>query len=197
MSSEIRSLEQLLDRIRNIDADHDPVSMKAILESIGRRSFGPIMLLTGLIILAPLVGDIPGVPTLMGMIILLTASQLLIGRELIWMPGFILNRSVTRERLNRVLDWLEKPTRFIDKVFHARLEKITRREGRVVIGIACTIIALILPLLEFIPFSANLAGIALTMFGLALIARDGYLALFALACTGGAIWIVIATLLGD
>ena len=52
-----------------------------------------------------------------------------------------------------------------------------------VIGIACVIIALILPLLEFIPFSANLAGIALTMFGLALIARDGYLALFALAST--------------
>ena len=96
MSSEIRSLKQLLDRIRDIDADHDPVPMRAILESIGRRSFGPIMLLTGLIILAPLVGDIPGVPTLMGIIILLTASQLLIGRDLIWMPGFILNRSVTR-----------------------------------------------------------------------------------------------------
>jgi len=171
--------------------------MRAILESIGRRSFGPIMLLTGLIILAPLVGDIPGVPTLMGIIILLTASQLLIGRDLIWMPGFILNRSVTRERLNRVLDRLEKPARFVDKLFHARLEKITRREGVFVIGIACVIIALILPLLEFIPFSANLAGIALTMFGLALIARDGYLALFALASTAGAIWIVIATILGN
>lgn len=197
MSSEIRSLEQLLDRIRNIDDDHDPVSMKTILESIGRRSFGPIILLTGLIILVPLIGDIPGVPTLMGLIILLTAGQLLVGRDTIWMPAFIVDRSVSRERLSRVLDRLDKPSKFIDKWFYARLEKITRREGVVVIGTACVIIALILPLLEFIPFSANLAGIALTMFGLALIARDGYLALFALASTAGAIWIVIATLLGD
>lgn len=197
MTAEIRSLKQLLDRIGDIDADHDPVPMQAILHSVGRRSFGPIILLTGLIILAPLVGDIPGVPTLMGIIILLTAIQLLVGRETVWLPGFILNRSVSRERLNRVLDWLKKPSRFLDKVFYARLEKITGREGTVIIGIACVIIALILPLLEFIPFSANLAGIALTMFGLALIARDGYLALFALASTGGAIWIVISTLFGD
>jgi hypothetical protein len=197
MSSEIRSLEQLLDRIRSIDGDHDPVSMKLILNSIGRRSFGPIMLLTGLIILAPLVGDIPGVPTLMGLIILLTASQLLVRRDSIWMPAFIVDRSVSRERMSRILDRLEKPSRIIDKLFYARLEFITGREGVVVIGIACVIIALILPLLEFIPFSANLAGIALTMFGLALIARDGYLALFALACTAGSIWIVIATILGS
>lgn len=32
--------------------------------AVGRRSFGPTLLLAGLVTLAPIVGDIPGVPVL-------------------------------------------------------------------------------------------------------------------------------------
>jgi hypothetical protein len=37
--------------------------------------------------------------------------------------------------------------------------------------------------MEFVPFSANIAGAALTAFGLALIAHDGLLALLAFVLT--------------
>jgi hypothetical protein len=40
-----------------------------------------------------------------------------------------------------------------------------------------------MPFLEVVPFSANLAGAALAAFGLALISRDGLLALLAFALT--------------
>ncbi|WP_376697277.1 exopolysaccharide biosynthesis protein [Wenzhouxiangella psychrophila] len=194
MESEIRSLEQLLDRIRKVDPIHDPVHLDAILQAIGRRSFGPIILLTGLITLAPLIGDIPGIPTLMALLVLLTAGQLLLGRKTFWLPGFLLQRSVQRARLHRALDHLEKPVRFIDRFLHPRLEVITRGHGTLVIATACICIALTMPALEFIPFSANLAGAALTAFGLSLIARDGYLAVFALTITVGTFWVVIANL---
>jgi hypothetical protein len=194
VESEVRSLKQLIDRIRDIDKEHDPVRLEVILQAIGRRSFGPIILLTGLITLAPLIGDIPGVPTLMGLLVLLTAGQLLLGRNTFWLPGFLLKRSVDHARLHRVLDWLETPVRFIDRFLHPRLEGITHGNGALVIAVACVCIALTMPMLEFIPFSANLAGAALTAFGLALIARDGYLAVFALIVTAGTFWAVIANI---
>ncbi len=37
----------------------------------------------------------------------------------------------------------------------------------------CLLIALAMPPMEFIPFSANGAGLALTLLGLGLVARDG------------------------
>lgn len=194
MDSEIRSLEQLLDRIRDIDKEKDPVRLDAILQAIGRRSFGPIILLTGLITLAPLIGDIPGVPTLMALLVLLTGGQLLLGRKTFWLPGFLLKRSVERARLHRILDRLGKPVRFIDRFLHPRLEVITRGNGALVIAVACVCIALTMPMLELIPFSANLAGAALTAFGLALIVRDGYLAVFALTVTAGTFWVIIANI---
>lgn len=197
MNADIRSLEQLLARLREIDGDHDPVRIEDILDRIGKRSFGAIILLAGLITLAPVIGDIPGVPTLMALLVLLTAVQLLLGRAAFWLPRFLLDHSLSHKHFNRALDRLEKPCRFIDRLFHPRLEFLTRGEGTVVIAVACVCVALVMPLLEFIPFSANLAGAALTAFGLALIARDGYLALFALSATLGAFGVVSTNLWWD
>ncbi len=50
-------------------------------------------------------------------------------------------------------------------------------------AVSCILIAAAMPAMEFIPFSANLAGAALTAFGLSLIAHDGVLALFAFGFT--------------
>jgi hypothetical protein len=49
--------------------------------------------------------------------------------------------------------------------------------------------------MEFVPFSANGAGMIWTLFGLALITRDGVLALLGFCVTGGVIVIIVATLL--
>jgi hypothetical protein len=47
-----------------------------------------------------------------------------------------------------------------------------------------------MPLLELIPFSANLAGVALAAFGISLIARDGLFALISLIVTAGTLLLV-------
>ncbi|MEX0914953.1 MAG: exopolysaccharide biosynthesis protein [Wenzhouxiangellaceae bacterium] len=183
MDEEIRSLEALFDRIRAIDGDRDPVTLEDILQEIGRRSFAPILLVAGLITLAPLIGDIPGVPTLMAVLVTLTSGQILLGRRQIWLPGFLLNRSVWRKDLYKALDRLEKPAKFIDRFFYPRLAALTSGTGAYVVAAASILIALIMPVLEFIPFSATVAGLALTAFGLSLLSRDGYLALFSLSVT--------------
>ena len=42
-------LEDLLERIRRIDGDHDPVDLEAVLVHVGRRSFGGIVLFAGIV----------------------------------------------------------------------------------------------------------------------------------------------------
>ncbi|WP_219920297.1 exopolysaccharide biosynthesis protein [Pseudomonas sp. Q2-TVG4-2] len=83
------NLEQVLAKIEETPADQGQVSLKAILKTLGGRSFGSFLLVSGLIILLPLVGDIPGVPTLVGVMVFLVALQLLLGREHFWLPKII------------------------------------------------------------------------------------------------------------
>ncbi|MFW5969942.1 MAG: exopolysaccharide biosynthesis protein, partial [Halofilum sp. (in: g-proteobacteria)] len=163
--------------------DSGPVSLRAIIEELGSRSFGPLLLLAGLVILAPIIGDIPGVPTLMAIIVLLVAGQLLLGRRYLWLPRWLLERSVTHAKVDRALSWMRGPARFVDRLLQPRLSMFVNGPGVYAIALVCVVIAAATPPMEFVPFTANGAGLALTTFGLALIARDGLLALLAFVFT--------------
>ncbi|MEX0599255.1 MAG: exopolysaccharide biosynthesis protein [Rhodothermales bacterium] len=189
------NVEEVLDRVDAAADREDPVTVGSILDTIGTRSFGPIILLAGLIILAPLIGDIPGVPTIMASLIVLTTVQLLFHRENVWLPEWLLSRSVEREKLLKGVRWLRKPARFVDRFTGPRLQVFVTDRAVYAIAIACLLIAAVTPAMELVPFSANGAGLALTTFGLALTAKDGLLALTAFAVTGLTIGFVAYNLL--
>ncbi|MDV6317708.1 exopolysaccharide biosynthesis protein [Chromohalobacter sp. HP20-39] len=65
--------------------------------------------------------------------------------------------------------------------------KVCQRTGTCLVALFCFLIALAMPLMEVVPFSANGAGLALMMFGLSLMANDGLWALLALILTGGTV----------
>lgn len=190
------SLSALLERVRHAGHRDDSVSLGAILEAIGRRGFAPFLLLAGLVTLAPLVGDIPGVPTLMASLVLLAGSQLLAGRRSIWLPRWLLERRISRDRFRRVLAWLERPAGWIDRLLKQRLVWLTRPPAHLGIALTCLVVALAMPPMEVIPFSANGAGLALTLFALALLADDGLLALLGYLLTGGTLAIVVVSVMG-
>lgn len=194
MDQEITSLEQLLERISKVKNEEGKVSFEEILDKVGRKSFAPLLLLAGLVTLAPIIGDIPGMPTLMAIFVVLTAVQLLLQKEHFWLPDWLLKRSVSHEKLAKALDWMKRPAKYFDKVSHSRLDVLTKGGGMYVIAISCILIALAMPVMEFIPFSANGAGAALTAFGLSLISQDGYLALFALLVTATTFGVIIYNL---
>lgn len=192
----VTDLEELFDCIGDAAAQnpHEKVSIDSIMDMIGRRSFGPLLLLAGLIILAPVIGDIPGVPSIMGMFIFLVAIQLLIGQEHFWLPNWLLQRAVPVDKLIKAVEWLRKPAHYIDKLIRPRLPLFVNGIAKYLIAVVCILIALMLPFMEVIPFSANVGGLALVAFGLALIARDGLLALFSFILTGLTVWLIIANL---
>lgn len=180
-------LEQVFEKIGAAPADEGRVQLAAILETLGTQSFGSFLLLAGLVVLLPLIGDIPGVPTLVALVVALVAVQLLMGRDQFWLPQFILKRSVDNGKLHRVLQRAGRYAQRLDRLVKPRLSVFVEDAGRYSIALCSLLIAAMLPPMELVPFSANLAGAALTAFGLALIAKDGLFALIAFCFTlGGA-----------
>lgn len=57
----VESLDDLLDRLEKCEEGMDRVTIGAILDEVGRRAFGPVLLVLGLIIVSPLSG-VPGFP---------------------------------------------------------------------------------------------------------------------------------------
>lgn len=193
---QVTNLEQLFDCIGDAAAQtpDEKVSIDSIMDLIGRRSFGTLLLVAGLVILAPVIGDIPGVPSIMGMFVFLIAIQLLIGQEHFWLPNWLLERAISSEKLAKAVSWLQKPARFIDKLIRPRMMIFVNGTAKYMIAVVCILIALMLPFMEVVPFSANAGGLALVAFGLALIAKDGLLSLFSFILTGLTAWLIIANL---
>ncbi|MBE0465329.1 MAG: exopolysaccharide biosynthesis protein [Halomonadaceae bacterium] len=172
-STEATNLTELIQTMEQMERDAPRVSVDDIVNAVGRRSFGPLLLIAGLITLAPIIGDIPGMPTLMAALVLLVSTQLLAGRKTFWLPKWLLNRSVSRKGFDKAIHALKKPAQWIDNLLGVRLKWMTGYAGIRATALACLLVALAMPPMEFIPFSANGAGLALTLFGLGLVARDG------------------------
>lgn len=200
-SGDIDSLERLLDRLVEAGADDDEanggesVSLDAMLDAVGRRAFGPVLLLPGLIIVAPVIGDIPTVPTLMAVVIILAAAQLLGRRRTFWFPAWLTRRSVKRKHVQKAARGLRKPARWVDRLLRRRLVALTGTTGSMCIAATCVVLALAIPPMELIPFSATVAGTAVAGFGVALIAEDGLVALLAFLVTVSALALGLSALL--
>lgn len=184
---QITTLHELLSRIASAAHDRERISLGSILKLAGRRSFGPLLVVAGLV---AIFGDIPSVPTLTGVFVMLIAGQLVLHRDHFWLPHWLLRRSVSRDRLRKALKLLRRPARFVDRHLHPRLSALTRTVGTRVMAAVCLLIALTMPAMEILPILGNIAGAAFIAFGLSLIAHDGLLALAGFAFT--ALIVVVA-----
>ena len=190
------NLTDLLQRLRDNTAGQDRISVGDLLAAVGQRSFGPVVLIAGLIIVAPLIGDIPGVPTLFGLVVLLTLGQLLFQRQSVWIPAKLSNRELGRDTLVKGLDWMQKPARWIDRWTRPRLTWLVRGPGQYLMALMCMLVAAAMPAMELVPFSANGGALALMVFGMAMVVEDGLLALLGMVVTGGTFWAVVVGLMG-
>lgn len=195
MPGEPHSLHELLDRMSAAGDDEDQVSLDDMLDELGRRSFGPVLTFAGLVILAPVIGDIPGVPTIIGVLVVLTVGQVLFKADHIWLPSFVLKRSVERAKVQKAVGWLRKPGEWVDRVTQPRLTKLVGgASGRILVGSLALIVAFALPGMEIVPFSANGGGLALTLLGVSLLTEDGVLAVIATAVVVGTLGLGIWSL---
>ena len=158
------------------------VSIGDVIHMLGVRSFAPIILAVGLIAVTP-VDSIPPLPTTFGIVIFLTAGQMLIGRRALWLPNFIARRAIQADRLLKALRWLEPYGEKADGWVGMRLTAFTQGPFLVAIALCCAFLAALMPMLELLPLVSTVPALAFTAFGIALLMHDGLAAILGFAFT--------------
>ncbi len=194
MATQARNLNQILDQMEDMADGEHKVSLEEVLDCIGERSFGPLLLLPGLAALTPL-GVVPGLPTAVAVVVVLVAAQLLIGRKSFWLPEFLLKRTVKGDRFRKSMGTARKATGWVDRILRPeRLKPLTGKTASRIIAAVCCVTALAMPPLELVPFGVAAPASAVTAFGLGLTARDGLLVLIGLAMASVTIGLVVYAL---
>lgn len=183
-------LENVLERAIE-ETDGDEVTFGALLDLFGHRSFGPIVALLGLLTVIPPLGGIPGLPIIVGLMIILFSIQIVFGADHIWVPGFIEKRSIPKDKLKKADEKAGKWLKRIDKLISERLDFLTGRWATYVAAIVVTFLALLMIPLELVPFVVGVPGMAIVLFGLAFVARDGVLMLLGFALAAVALGLAI------
>ena len=162
----------------------DRVSVDDLVVALGPRAFGPLLLVPSLLALSPLTA-VFGVASVCGLMIAALSAQLMARRPRIWLPSFVLSRSIERRRAEWLRRRLERPLAWIERHSRPRLVWLMRYPLGHLPGSVCFAIGCAMPLMELVPMSATLGGAAVTLMVVGLLLDDGlYVALgigFALA----------------
>lgn len=188
----LRSLTDILDALEEA-ATGPTVAISDILEEIGDRSFAPIILVPALILVSPLSG-IFGLPTIGAIFMLLVTLQKLLGRDHVWFPDFLKRRKVTSDRLSKAVSWLRRPVTWVDTQTHKRLTVLVSRPANIVTLLLIVCICIIIPFLEVLPMVTSIFALAISLFSIGLLARDGLFTLLGytqVALSGGLVlWLL-------
>lgn len=157
------------------------VTLKELLTLGGERTFGFLFVLLSLPSALPV--PAPGYSIPFGIVMLLLAVQLIIGRAQPWLPESWLDKGFARTKvagfITKGLPWLQK----IEAVSRPRLSIIcTSPVGRLVLGVAIALMStcMMIP----IPGTNTLPAIGIFVIGFGLLDDDGAISLAGLTlCT--------------
>ena len=129
---------------------------------------GPVLLVLTLPVLLPLP---PGFSMVLAAPLLLVAPQIIVGRREVWLPKFLSRRKIKCEALVKVVRRVLPPLERVEKLVRPRLRFLTTGAGASMVGVACTLIAVVLVLP--IPFANLVPSLAMGAFSIGLTRKDG------------------------
>jgi len=165
------------------------ISVGEIVGRLGPRAFGAILFLFSTPNLLPLP---PGSSTVLGAPLVLLAPQVALRVKAPWLPRKLARRQVKTPVLaafsRRVLPALER----IERVTRPRLHFFFGPVGDRLIGLVCSLLAVVL--IFPIPFGNMLPAAAIGVLSLSLVQRDGILAIlgYALAAASAGVLVLAA-----
>lgn len=169
MINKPQSTSELLQSLLHSTQTHWTVGL--LNTALGERGIGLLLLLFSLTCIIP----IPGFASLTGILVLVFAIHIVLGREEIWLPNSIKQKAIKAEHLKTVLSrtvpWMKR----IEHLVRPRLALFSHKYVHKLTGIFIAIQALIIILP--IPFGNLLPSIACTVMALAIVERDGLLLL--------------------
>lgn len=171
-------LDDILCELVRIGHQEDRVSVHDVQDLLGPRGFGPFMFVPAIIEISP-IGGIPGLPTLLALMIVTAAVQLLFGRHHFWLPHFLGRRATRGDRLEKAVQKVRPIARFIDRWVRPRAHRFTREPFIRIAALICIGMAATVPMLEIIPFASTIPMAVIALLGLGLMVGDGILVLVA------------------
>jgi hypothetical protein len=160
-------LQDLLDH-----APADQFTLRWLLERLGTKGFGIVILLLAL------VGMLPGICVLAAALLLIPAAEMIAGRDGPTFPRGIADHPFPTRYLASAVRRAVPPLRHFEKAIHPRWQlppKITRRVVGVVVLLMAVLLVTPLPMVQLVPASV------IAMIAMAHVEDDGFLLLIALA----------------
>lgn len=190
-AAETQVLADVLDRLKD-KTDGDNVSVGDVMDAFEDRSFGAVVTVIGLVAAMPVIGAIPGMSILTGLLILLIVGQYLIGRDHPWIPSTLEARSIERDKLLSGVKKVRPYAKWVDGYVYPRLEWLVRGSAqRYIIAAIIGFLALTMYPLAFVPWGVQAPATAIVLFGVAMMGRDGVFAAVGYALTAVTLVIMI------
>ncbi len=174
-------LDHLLD-----EAPGDTVTLAWLIGALRQRSFGLVMLLMALVAL------VPGGSTVIGVLLIFPAVQMILARESPSLPHLISSRRISTERIARVCRRAAAFLRWVETFSKPRWQTPFQATKRIV---GFTIVLLAPTLVWPFPFSHIIPALVIMLLALAYLEEDGVLlclalaaALVSLAITAATVW---------
>lgn len=159
------------------------ITVGEILGRTGRKSFSTTLLMIGVLIVSPL-SAVPLLPAAFSIMVLVVAVQAITGRDSLWLPSALMRRSLKADPVNRAIDWLESPARWIERRARKRFAALARQPLSSLSYLAMIAISLSWAPLSLIPFSATFTAVGMSLMAAGLVLRDGVLVFAGYVWTG-------------
>lgn len=164
-----------------------------LVAAMQNRAFGILFLIFGIPNCVPMP---PGIPVICGIILGLIAGQMAVGRSSLWLPKRLAVKTFARSDLARIVARANPWIVWLERFARPRYNLFAGEAARRVVG--CIIVFLGFVLILPIPFLGNMPpGIAICIFGLGLVERDGLVVIIGfvatvigLLITAGMTWLI-------
>lgn len=161
------------------------IGIGELVAAMQDRAFGVLMFVFAIPNVLP---TPPGVSSVLGAPLLLLSLQLALGRPAPWLPQFIARRSLPAPEfaavVRRVVPWIARAERLLKP----RLGMLAHSPAERLIGCVCLVLAIILFLP--IPLGNMLPALAISIFSLAILERDGVAVLLGYVTAAVSVFVV-------
>ncbi|MDX8347437.1 exopolysaccharide biosynthesis protein [Cognatiyoonia sp. IB215446] len=167
-------------------AEREQVSVAQILKILGARGHGPIILtLAGLMMLPT--GMLPFMPSIIGILISLTAFEMLVGGQGVSVPGRVGRIMISAPMLRAGLDRAAPIFDRLGRLMHPRAQFLVHNKlALTAIAIVLLMISGTMIIIGAIPGLPFILCVPVLLFGLGLTAGDGVVVALAIAACIGA-----------
>lgn len=174
----------LMLRIEAVARTADRTRLRDVVDALGRDSFIPQLMIPALAVVSPLSG-VPLFSSLCGITIALVSAQMLLQRDRIWLPRWMLDRQIDSGRLLAAAERMKRPAAWLDRITRRRLRVLVWPPMLWVAQAVCLACGLMMPFLELVPFTSSILGAVVSLLAFGMLARDGLFTLMGLAAISG------------